>query len=165
MEEEKTLPIILGTDPEKTIRIDKLPTLSGEFSVHIHTSENEKNAHIKLEYGDTPYCLSLYVFNYPKFLRNETVRVRNYDLWDKWIMFAAKLPNGKPHPKSGGKIYREDAIIVGEGTYNLENPFISFSFKDGLILNFRIEFYRYLRYHSPKYGKSFRSEYWFIGID
>ncbi|WP_461832009.1 hypothetical protein [Aquifex sp.] len=159
------LPVVLGTDPKNTIRIDKLPPLKGEFAVHIHTSESENNAHIKLEYGDTDYCLSLYVFNYPKFLKNETVKVRNYDLWPRWIMFAAKLPDGKLHPRSEGKVYREDAIIVGEGKYSLENPFISFEFVDGTKLNFRVEFYRYLRYYSPKYGKSFRSEYWFIGID
>ncbi|NPB07940.1 MAG: hypothetical protein GXN96_03320 [Aquificae bacterium] len=159
------LPIILGTDPKRTIRLDKLPPLEGEFAVHIHTSEREDNAHVKLEYGDTPYCLSLYVFNYPKFLRNETVRVRNYDLWERWIMFAARLPNGRPHPRAQGRIYREDAVIVGEGKYELENPFIVFRFFDGLVLTFRIEFYRYLRYYSPKYGESFRSEYWFVGIE
>jgi len=159
------LPIILGTDPERTIRIDKLPPMKGEFTVHIHQSESERNAHIKLEYGDTPYCLSLYVFNYPKFLKNQTVKVRNYDLWEKWIMWAAKLPDGKLHPKSGGKIYRPDAVIVGEGTYELETPFISFRYKDGKFLTFRVEFYRYLRYYSPKYGESFRSEYWFVGIE
>lgn len=159
------LPIVLGTDPKKTIRIDELPPLKGEFAVHIHKSESERNAHVKLEYGDTPYCLSLYVFNYPKFLKNETVRVRNYDLWDKWIMWAAKLPDGGLHPKSGGKIYRPDALIVGEGKYELENPFITFRYTDGTLLTFRIEFYRYLRYYSPKYGESFRSEYWFVGIE
>ena len=163
---EKTeLPIVLGTDPKRTIRIDKLLPLSGEFAVHIHKSESENNAHIKLEYGDTPYCLSIYVFNYPKFLKNETVRVRSYDLWDKWIMFAAKLPDGRLHPRSGGKVYRQDAVIVGEGNYELNNPFITFNYKEGLKLTFRIEFYRYLRYYSPKYGPSFRSEYWFIGIE
>lgn len=159
------LPIILGTDPKRTIRLDKLPPLKGEFAVHIHQSESGRNAHIKLEYGDTPYCLSLYVFNYPKFLKNETVRVRSYDLWEKWIMWAARLPDGKLHPKSSGKIYRPDAVIVGEGIYELENPFITFNYRDGLILTFRIEFYRYLRYYSPKYGDSFRSEYWFVGIE
>jgi len=165
MEKISKLPIVLGTDPQNTIRIDKLPPLKGEFAVHVHKSETENNAHIKLEYGDTDYCLSLYVFNYPKFLRNETVRVRSYDLWPKWIMFAARLPSGQLHPRSGGKVYREDAVIVGEGHYELENPFISFKYSDGRILNFRIEFYRYLRYHSPKYGPSFRSEYWFMGLD
>jgi len=159
------LPIILGTDPERTIRIDKLPPMKGEFTVHIHQSESERNAHIKLEYGDTPYCLSLYIFNYPKFLKNQTVKVRNYDLWEKWIMWAARLPDGKLHPKSDGKIYRPDAVIVGEGTYELETPFISFRYKDGKFLTFRVEFYRYLRYYSPKYGDSFRSEYWFVGIE
>lgn len=159
------LPIVLGTDPERTIRIDKLPPLKGDFAVHIHQSESERNAHIKLEYGNTPYCLSLYIFNYPRFLENKTVRVRNYDLWDKWIMWAAKLPDGKLHPQSGGKIYRPDAVIVGEGKYELENPFITFKYSNGLQLIFRIEFYRYLRYYSPKYGESFRSEYWFIGIE
>jgi len=159
------LPIVLGTDPNDTIRLDLLPPLEGEFTVHLHLSERTDNAHLKLEYGDTPYCLSLYVFNYPRFLQNRTVRVRSYDLWEKWIMYAAKLPDGRLHPKSGGRLYRPDAVIVGEGRYELESPFISFRYKDGLLLTFRIEFYRYLKYYSPKYGESFRSEYWFVGVD
>jgi len=61
---------------------------------------------VKFEYGDTPYCLSIFVFDLNAFLNNRPVKVRSYDLWDKEIMYAARLPSGEPHPKNPGWFYR-----------------------------------------------------------
>ncbi len=161
------LPIVEGWKPTNYIRLDKLPPLKGKFAIHFHLSESTDKAHIKLEYGNTPYCLSLFVFDIRKFYFNEKVRVRSYDLWPKEIMFNA--PIGRYDPKTGKieiiekrKGYREDALIVDWGTYELNNAKIYFNFETReLTLKYRIVFYRVVKYYSPKYGFSIRSEYFF----
>jgi len=158
----KKLPISLGWKPSNPIRIDKLPPLGGEITIHIHRSEGENKAHLKLEYGDTPYCLSLFVFDLNKFLRNEKVKVRSYDLWEKKIMYAAPLAKGGFHPKYPGFIYRDDAVILDWGRYKLENGIIEISLETLMRkLRFKIIFYGIRKYYSPKYGWSVRSEYIF----
>ena len=165
------LPIVEGWKPVKYIRIDELPKLKGKFAIHFHLEESLGKAHIKLEYGNTPYCLSLFVFDIRKFYFNEKVRVRSYDLWPKEIMFNAHI--GKYDPKSGKleiikKVenpYRDDAVIVDWGNYELQNSIIEFNFETReLNLKYKIEFYRVVKYYSPKYGYSVRSEYWFIPL-
>jgi len=159
------LPIVEGWKPKRYIRIDLLPPLRGKFAIHFHLEETKENAHIKLEYGNTDYCLSLYVFNIKDFYKNKEVRVRSYDLWPKEIMFNASI--GKFNPESGEieiiekkDGYREDAVIVDWGEYKLENKILEFKFGTReLILKYKIEFYREVRYYSPKYGYSIRSEY------
>ncbi len=161
------LPIVLGWKPNKYIRIDKLPPLKGKFAIHFHLEESKDKAHVKLEYGNTDYCLSLFIFDIRKFYKNEDVRVRSYDLWPKEIMFNASI--GKYDPETGEieiiekrKGYRDDAIIVDWGNYKLENAIIEFDFETReLKLKYKIEFYREVRYYSPKYGYSVRSEYIF----
>ena len=48
----------------------------------MHLSEGEDKGHLKLEYGPTPYCLSLFIFDLKAFMEGRAVRVRSYDLWD-----------------------------------------------------------------------------------
>ena len=161
-EELDKLPISLGWKPTKPIRLDYLPRLEGEMAIHIHLSEGTDKAHVKLEYGDTPYCLSLFIFDLRAFLDNRKVKVRSYDLWPKEIMFAAKLPDGKLHPRSKGWVYRGDAVILDWGKYVLESPKIEFKLeKNSKILRYKIVFIGIKRYQSPKYGYSVRTEYYF----
>ncbi len=157
------LPISLGWKPSKPIRLDLLPSLEGEVAVHVHLSEGKDKAHLKLEYGDTPYCLSLFVFDLKAFLENRKVRVRSYDLWPKKIMFAARLPNGTLHPRSNGWVYREDAVIIAWGSYRLNPPKIEF-YLDNLDkkLVYKIVYTGTRKYFSPKYGYSVRTEYYFL---
>jgi len=156
------LPISLGWKPTRPIRLDQLPRLEGETAIHVHLSEVFDKAHVKLEYGSTPYCLSLFVFNLKDFLSNRKVKVRSYDLWFKEIMFAAKLPDGMLHPRSKGWVYREDAVIIDWGKYVLEPPRIEFKLeKNSKILRYKILFIGIKRYWSPKYGYSVRTEYYF----
>ncbi len=135
------------------------------MAVHIHLSEGKDKAHVKLEYGKTPYCLSLFVFDLKAFLENRKVKVRSYDLWPKKIMFAARLPDGRLHPRSNGWVYREDAVIIDWGSYKLNPPRIEFhlsnSKKD---LVYKIVFIGVRRYLSPKYGYSVRTEYYFLPL-
>jgi hypothetical protein len=163
------LPISLGWKAGNPIRVDKLPPLQGIYAIHQHLTEKPGSAHIKLEYGDTPYVLSLFVYDIEKFFRHERVRVRSYDLWPKEILFEAYvLKDGKkvPHPKSGGKIYREDAVIIDEGRYKWQPPVITFySSTRNLTLAYKIIYLRTLRYHSPKYGYSVRTEYIFEPVE
>ena len=161
------LPIVLGWKPTNYIRLDKLPPLKGKFAVHFHLSESTDKAHVKLEYGNTDYCLSLFVFDVRAFYKNKKVRVRSYDLWPKEIMFNASI--GRYDPDTGEieiikkrKGYREDAVIVDWGVYELKNAQIRFEFETReLVLNYKIKFYRVVKYYSPKYGYSIRSEYIF----
>lgn len=156
------LPISLGWKPTKPIRLDQLPKLEGEVAVHLHLSEGSGKAHVKLEYDDTPYCLSLFVFDLEAFLSNRRVKIRSYDLWPKKIMFAAKLPNGKLHPRSNGWVYREDAVIIDWGTYRLSQQEIEFSLeRSNKVLKYRVVFIGVKKYWSPKYGYSVRTEYYF----
>ena len=157
------LPIKLGWEANKPpIRLDLLPHLRGICALHIHKSEGENNGHLKLEYDNTPYCLSLFIWNLDKFFRNEEVKVRSYDLWDKSILFAARLPNGNLHPQNPGFVYREDAIIIDWGTYELKSSSIRINFVVRKVsLNYKIIFLGVRRYYSPKYGYSTRSEYLF----
>lgn len=156
------LPISLGWKPSKPIRLDKLPKLRGETAIHVHLSEGKDRAHIKLEYGNTPYCLSIFVFNLKAFLENRKVKVRSYDLWPKNIMFAARLLNGELHPRSNGWVYREDAVIIDWGTYKLDPPQIEFFLEQlNKVLKYKIVFIGIKKYWSPKYGYSVRTEYYF----
>jgi len=156
------LPISFGWVCGRPVRVDLLPRLSGECALHVHASEGWDKGHLKLEYGDTGYCLSLFIFDLRGFLEGRRVRVRCYDLWDKRIMFAAKLPDGRLHPRSGGWVYRDDAYIVDWGTYTLENAVLTVNFeKSGKKLKYRIVFKGVVRYFSPKYGYSVRTEYVF----
>ncbi len=133
------------------------------MAIHIHLSEGKDKAHVKLEYGETPYCLSLFVFDLNAFLENRKVRVRSYDLWPKKIMFAAKLPDGGLHPRSNGWIYREDAVIIDWGSYRLNPPKIEFHLSNlGRDLAYKIVFVGVRRYFSLKYGYSVRTEYYFL---
>ncbi len=157
------LPIKLGWKEGGTpIRLDLLPPLSGKTALHVHKSEGLNKGHVKLEYDDTPYCLSLFIFDLKAFMNNRRVRVRSYDLWPKEIMFQARTITGELHPKSGGRIYREDAIIVDWGEYVLENGLIEFKWHvSNKILTYKIIFVGIRRYMSPKYGYSVRTEYIF----
>ena len=157
------LPIALGWKPTgQPIRIDLLPPLSGECAVHVHETEGTDKAHVKFEYGDTPYCLSIFVFDLNAFLNNRPVKVRSYDLWDKEIMYAARLPSGKPHPRNPGWFYREDAVIIDWGSFSLKNGLLEIDLEVRKIkLKYRVKFTGIRRYRSPKYGFSIRSEYLF----
>ncbi len=160
------LPIKLGwSSGGEPIRIDKLPPLEGEHAIHIHESEGWDKAHLKLEYGDTPYCLSLFIFDLKAFLNNKKVLVRSYDLWPKEIMFQVRLPNGALHPRSNSRVYRDDAVILDWGRYRLVNGVIKIDLKlNKKSLKYKIVFLRIKRYVSPKYGYSVRSEYIFLPI-
>ena len=119
------LPIKLGlVCSGEPIRVDQLPPMSGEVSLHIHASEGWDKAHVKLEYNGTPYCLSLFVSSLEAFLDDREVKVRSYDLWPKEITYQARLEDRRLHPRSNGKVYREDAIIIDWGWYRLENTTI-----------------------------------------
>ncbi|NPA86090.1 MAG: hypothetical protein GXO42_01670 [bacterium] len=159
------LPISLGWKATNPIRLDQLPPLSGEYALHQHLAEGENTAHLKLQYGDTGYVLSLFIFDLHKFLRNEPVRVRSYDLWPGEIMFEAYvLKNGKKelHPRSGGKVYREDAVIIDEGQYEYKPPLLVLRSSSGKELKYIVKYLRTVRYRSPKYGYSMRTEYLFL---
>ena len=156
-----SLPIVLGwKSSSNPIRVDRLPPLKGECTLHIHESEGRDKGHLKLSYGDTPYCLSLFIFNLKSFLENRPVKVRSYDLWDREIMYAARLPSGELHPRNPGWIYREDAVIVDWGFYELEDACLKLRFEQfRRILLYKLVFTGIRRYYSPKYGYSVRSEY------
>jgi len=166
---DEKLPISLGWKTRNPIRVDKLPPLKGIYAVHQHLTEKENSAHIKLEYGNTPYVLSLFVFDIRRFFNHESVRVRSYDLWPKEILFEAYVIQGGkkvPHPRSGGKIYREDAVIIDEGMYRWDPPVITFkSATRKRLLAYRVRYLRTLRYYSPKYGYSVRTEYLFEPVE
>ena len=154
------LPISLGWRPTSPIRVDRLTPLRGECSLHVHLSEGEDKGHLKLEYGSTPYCLSLFIFDLKAFMEGRAVRVRSYDLWDRGIMYAAKMPDGRPHPKCPGWFYREDAVIIDWGTYSLVDAVLEVQFiVSQRRLRYMVVFDGIRRYHSPKYGYSVRSEY------
>ncbi len=161
MTSPSSLPIVLGWKPHgNPIRLDKLPPLEGECALHIHEKEGHDKGHLKLSYGDTPYCLSLFIFNLEAFLANRKVKARSYDLWDRKIMYAARLPSGELHPRNPGWIYREDAVLIDWGTYKLEQAKLEVVLERiGRRLRYLVVFTRIKKYYSPKYGFSVRSEY------
>ena len=156
-----SLPIVLGWKPRGSpIRLDRLPPLRGECTLHIHEKEGCDKGHLKLSYGDTPYCLSLFIFDLEAFLANREVKARSYDLWDREIMYAARLPSGGLHPKNPGWVYREDAVLIDWGSYELEEAKLEVVLEEAQrALKYQVVFTGVKRYHSPKYGFSVRAEY------